>query len=309
MSVPRRVVSLLPAATEMVCALGAGDRLVGRSHECDVPPQVSALPVCSRPRAPLEGPVAVIDDRVRDLVRHGLSVFEVDAQRLRDLQPDLIITQTQCEVCAVSLAEVEAAVRTWSGTAPAVLSLEATALRDVLADVQRVADALGCPQEGQRLRAEMRTRMRAIDGTANGVAGAPTVVCIEWVEPLMVAGNWVPELVDLAGGDDRLGTPGEHSPVVAWERVREADPDVLVVMPCGFDLARSCETAGHLRSLPGYGELRAAACGEVYATDGHRYFNRPGPSLVESLEILAEIFHPQRFDFGHEDEGWKRAAR
>lgn len=308
MSPPARVVSLLPAATETVCALGAGERLVGRSHECDVPPEVAALPVCSRPREPLHGSDAEIDDRVRDLVRRGLSVFEVDADRLRALAPDLVITQAQCEVCAVSLAEVEAALGEWTGAAPAVLSLEPSALRDVLADVQRVADALGEADAGRRLRAAMRERMRAIDGEANGVPGAPTVACIEWVSPLMAAGNWVPELVDLAGGDDRLGKAGEHSPVIEWERVREEDPDVLLVMPCGFDLARSVDSAASLAALPGYDDLRAVKTGEVYAADGHRHFNRPGPRLVESLEILAEIFHPQRFSFGHEGEGWRRIA-
>jgi len=308
MSPPARVVSLLPAATEMVCALGAGDRLVGRSHECDFPPEVAALPVCSRPREALDGSDAHIDRRVRDLVRRGLAVFEVDEERLRDLAPDLVITQAQCEVCAVSLGEVEAALREWTGGAPALLSLQPAALRDVLGDVQRVADALDRGDEGRRLRADMRTRMRDIDGQANGVPGAPTVICIEWVSPLMAAGNWVPELVDLAGGDERLGKAGEHSPVIEWQRVREEDPDVLLVMPCGFDLARSVESAAHLAALPGYGDLRAVQAGEVYAVDGHRYFNRPGPRLVDSLEILAEIFHPQRFEFAHEGQGWTRLA-
>jgi len=308
MSDPARVVSLLPAATEMVYALGAGDRLVGRSHECDVPQAVTAVPVCSRPREALDGPEERIDDRVRDLVRRGLSVFEVDAERLRELAPDLVITQAQCEVCAVSLREVESALAEWTGAAPAVLSLEPAALRDVLADVQRVADALGLGDAGRRLRAGMRERMRAVDGEANGLPGAPTVACIEWVSPLMAAGNWVPELVDLAGGDDRLGRAGEHSPVIEWQRVIDEDPDVLLVMPCGFDLARSMESAARLAKLPGYDDLRAVLGAEVYAADGHRYFNRPGPRLVESLEILAEIFHPERFAFGHEGTAWTRVA-
>ncbi len=306
MTAPRRVVTLLPGATEIVCALGARDRLVGRSHECDHPAGVDVLPACSRSRVALEGGGRDIDDRVRDIVRRGLSVYEVLDHVLRPLAPDLIVTQVQCEVCAVSLKDVEAALRTWTGSQPALVSLEPDALRDVFADVQRVADALDLADAGRRLRAEMRVRMRDIDVRANGVPGAPTVICIEWIDPLMAAGNWVPELVDLAGGDDRLGKAGAHSPWIEWQQVRDADPDVILVMPCGFDLQRTCREADALRTLPGFEDLHAVRSGQVYAADGHHYFNRPGPRLVESLEILAEIFHPERFDFGHEGTGWSR---
>jgi iron complex transport system substrate-binding protein len=155
----------------------------------------------------------------------------------------------------------------------------------------------------------MRQRMRDIDGAANGLPGAPTVVCVEWVEPLMAAGNWVPELVDLAGGDNRLGRAGAHSPRIEWQQVLDEDPDVLLVMPCGFDLLRSCGEAASLAALPGFSDLRAVRADEVYALDGHQFFNRPGPRLVESLEILAEIFRPDRFQFGHEGVGWRRVRR
>lgn len=306
MSAPQRVVSLLPGATEIVCALGARERLVGRSHECDVPSDVASLSVCSQPRTELQGTSVQIDDKVRELVRQGLSVFKVLDDALKRCEPDLIITQLQCEVCAVSAAEVEAAVAQWTGNKPQILSLEPNALRDIFSDIQSIADALGLASAGQKLRAEMRERMRDIDGEANGVAGAPTVVCIEWVEPLMTAGNWVPELVDFAGGDNRLGKAGEHSPWIDWQQVLDEDPDVLVVMPCGFDLARTCSEAQQLFSRPGYDQLSAVRTDQVYAVDGHHFFNRPGPRLVESLEILAEIFHPQRFDFGHQENAWVR---
>jgi len=305
-STPRRVVSLLPAATEIVCALGAGERLVGRSHECDFPLDVRTLPVCSRPRSPMGGSGATVDRQVREIIGQGLSVFEVLAERLQELKPDLVVTQVQCEVCAVSLAEVEAALCEWTGEQPRIVTLEPAALRDVMADVQGIADALDLGAEGARLRAAMRQRMRDIDGAANGLPGAPTVVCVEWIEPLMVAGNWVPELVDLAGGNDRLGRAGAHSPCVAWQQVLDEDPDVLLVMPCGFDLPRACREAATLETLPGFAELSCVQTGELYAVDGHQFFNRPGPRLVESLEILAEIFHPERFHFGHEGTGWRR---
>ena len=306
MSTAQRIVSLLPSATEIICALGAQDRLVGRSHECDMPAAAQLLPVCSRPRADMHGSSVQIDDTVRDLVRQGLSVFEVLAEQLRHLEPDLIVTQVQCAVCAVSYAEVEAALGAWTGSKPAILSLAPNALADVFTDIQNVAKALQLEQAGQRLRADMREQMRAIDGAANGIAGAPTVVCLEWIEPLMAAGNWIPELVDFAGGDNRLGKRGEHSPWIEWQQVVDVDPDVLVIMPCGFDLQRTRTQAHALLSLPGYQELNAVRCNQVFAVDGHNFFNRPGPRLTQSLEILAEIFHPDRFDFGHAGLAWSK---
>ena len=305
-SAKQRVVSLLPGATEIVCALGARERLVGRSHECDMPADVSSLTVCSRPRADLQGNSVQINDKVRDLVRQGLSVFEVLDDALKQCKPDLIITQVQCEVCAVSYAEVEAAVAHWTGAKPQILSLEPNALRDIFSDIQNIADALELASAGRQLRADMRERMRDIDGEANGIPGAPTVVCLEWIEPLMTAGNWVPELVDFAGGDNRLGKAGEHSPWIDWQQVLDEDPDVLLIMPCGFDLARTRNEAAQLFSQPGYAQLSAVRTDQVYAVDGHHFFNRPGPRLVESLEILAEIFHPDRFDFGHQKKAWVR---
>jgi iron complex transport system substrate-binding protein len=306
MSGAQRVVSLLPSATEIICALGAQDRLVGRSHECDVPATVQQLPVCSRPRTAMQGSSAQIDGKVRDLVRQGLSVFEVLTEQLQDVKPDLIVTQTQCAVCAVSHAQLQAALCEWTGSEPEILSLEPNALRDVFADIQKVANALQLEQAGQRLRAQMRGHMRAIDSEANGIAGAPTVVCLEWIEPLMVAGNWVPELVDFAGGDNRLGKPGEHSAWIEWQQVLDEDPDVLVIMPCGFDLGRSSVEARRLFSLPGYDQLSAVRGDQVFVVDGHNYFNRPGPRLLQSLEILVEIFHPDRFDFGHSGRAWAK---
>jgi iron complex transport system substrate-binding protein len=306
MSTAQRIVSLLPSATEIICALGAQDRLVGRSHECDVPAAVQQLPVCSQPRADMHGSSVEIDGSVRDLVRQGLSVFEVLTEELRQAKPDLIVTQVQCEVCAVSYAQLEAALSAWTGDKPAILSLEPKALRDVFADIQNLANALQLEQAGERLRAGMREQMRAIDGTANGIAGAPTVVCLEWIEPLMAAGNWVPELVDFAGGDNRLGKSGEHSPWIEWSQVLDVDPDVLVIMPCGFDLQRTTSQARQLLCLPGYQDLNAVRCDQVFAVDGHNFFNRPGPRLVQSLEILAELFHPERFDFGHAEHAWTK---
>ena len=306
---PERVVSLIPAATEIVYALDCGERVVGRSHECDHPDDVRSRPVCTAAKLDAAGPSAEIDRRVKAIVAEALSVYRVDEALLERLAPDLILTQTQCEVCAVSFAEVEQAVAAWSGTAPAIVSLAPGTLEEVWADIDRVARALGVAARGQALVAELERRVAAIAAAAapaSGTESPPTVACIEWIEPLMAAGNWVPQLVEMAGGADLFGEAGRHAPWMTWDQLRRADPEVIVVMPCGFDIARSRHELGALVERPGWAELGAVGTERVFITDGNQYFNRPGPRLVESLEILAEILHPSLFHFGHEGAGWVR---
>lgn len=306
---PKRVVSLIPAATEIVYALDCGERVVGRSHECDYPDDVRSRPVCTAAKLDAAGPSAEIDRRVKAIVAEALSVYRVDEALLERLAPDLILTQTQCEVCAVSFAEVEQAVAAWSGTAPAIVSLAPGTLEEVWADIDRVARALGVAARGQALVAELERRAAAIAAAAapaSGTESPPTVACIEWIEPLMAAGNWVPQLVEMAGGADLFGEAGRHAPWMTWDQLRRADPEVIVVMPCGFDIARSRHELGALVERPGWAELGAVGAERVFITDGNQYFNRPGPRLVESLEILAEILHPSLFHFGHEGAGWVR---
>jgi iron complex transport system substrate-binding protein len=301
-----RVVSLLSSATEIAAALGAGDRLVGRSHECDYPPWVQALPACSAPVIDTAAPSRLIDASVKDLVARALSVYRVDGEALRALHPDIILTQTQCEVCAVSPRDIEAAVGELTGVAAEIVSLQPDRLADVWADIRRVAAALGLAEAGERLVGELEARMGAVAAEAAAAPDRPRTACIEWIDPLMAAGNWMPELVAMAGGENVFGAAGRHSPWLEFEALRAADPEIVLIMPCGFDMARSEAEMPALAERAGWGDLAAVRAGRVYLVDGNQYFNRPGPRLAESLEILAEILHPGRFAFGHEGTGWRR---
>lgn len=302
-----RVVSLIASATEIVCALGFREALVGRSHECDWPPGIDELPAVTGPKFPTDGTSYEIDQRVRALVAEALSVYRVDVDALAELEPDVIVTQAQCEVCAVSLRDVEAALAEWTGERPRVVSLEPNALADVWDDVHRVAAALGEPERGNALVEELSGRMRQLAERARGLADRPSVACIEWIDPLMAAGNWMPELVAMAGGENLFGGAGEHSPGMEWADLVDADPDVLFVSPCGFDLEKTRSEMAALVGREGWTDLRAARSGRVALADGVAWFNRPGPRLVESLEILAEILHPGAFDLGWRGEAWEWA--
>lgn len=305
MSAPPRVVSLLGSATEIVCALGLESRLVGRSHECDYPPSVRRLPVCSEPEIDVTRRSAEIDRDVTERVKAGLSVYKVSEAVLRELQPDVILTQTQCEVCAVTPRDVENAVCEWTGRRPRIVSLEPLRLADVWQDIRRVGAALDAEQHADELVARLEERMRAVVERTRAIGERPQVACIEWVDPLMGAGNWIPELVEMAGGENLFGAAGAHAPRLEWERVVRADPRVLAVMPCGYDLATTRRDAALLAARPEWPRLRAVREGRVAVIDGNQYLNRSGPRLAESLEILAEILHPGAFDFGHQGRGWE----
>jgi iron complex transport system substrate-binding protein len=301
-----RIVSLIASATEIVCALGFEEHLVGRSHECDFPESVKRLPVCTAPRFDVHGSSAEIDQRVKAALQEGSSVYRVDADLLRQLRPDVIVTQSQCAVCAVSLRDVEQAVCQWLDSCPQLVSLEPNCLADVWTDIARVAEALGATPRGAELIARLQSRICDIADRARAIPHRPTVACLEWIEPLMAAGNWVPELVALGGAVDLFGTAGRHAPGMTWEQVRERDPEVIVSLPCGLDLGRTRTEMAALTERPGWREMRAVQTGRVYVADGNQFFNRPGPRLVESQEILAEIFHPGTFAFGHQGTGWEQ---
>lgn len=301
-----RIVSLIASATEIVCALGFEDELVGRSHECDYPPSVERLPVCTAPKFPVHGSSADIDRRVKDLLQEATSVYRVDTDLLRSLRPDVIVTQTQCAVCAVSQDDVERALSDWLGGRPQLVSLNPNALADVWADIERVAQALDVPGRGKQLIERLQKRMEAIAAQAGSLASRPGVACLEWLDPLMAAGNWMPELVERAGGRNLFGEIGRHSPHLSWDELRARDADFIFALPCGFDLTRTRQEMLTLTRHPRWTDLKAVRTGQVFATDGNQYFNRPGPRLVESVEILAEILHPERFHFGHEGSGWER---
>jgi iron complex transport system substrate-binding protein len=280
---PKRIVSLIASATEIVFELGLGEFLVGRSHECDYPVGVLDLPCCTRPRFDCSGNSSEIDLLVKQSLRDALSIYEVFDDVLQGLQPTHIITQTQCEVCAVSLRDVEQSVASRLKSCPKIIALAPNSLADIWDDFRRVADAVGVDAEPTIAR--LLSRILRVRGGA-GTGARPTVACIEWLEPLMAAGNWVPELVELAGGENLFGKAGQHSPWMTWEELLAADPDIVIAMPCGFSIERTLPEMHWLTERPGYPNLRA-----VYVVDGNQYFNRPGPRVVESLEILSDIFN------------------
>lgn len=303
-----RVVSLLASGTEFVCALGFGDALVGRSHECDFPAVIAGLPALTAPKWPFDGTSYEIDQKVRAVLQEGLSIYRVDGEALRALRPDVIITQSQCEVCAVSLGDLERAAGGWIGGDVRVVNLAPFTLDDAWGDARRIAAALGAPERGVALVAALRARLAALAARAGGAERKPRVAFVEWIDPIFMGGNWMPELIRSAGGEPLFGTPGVHSGVIDWEALRAADPDVIVVSPCGFGLERIRAEFPALAARPGWRELAAVRAGRVYLADGNAYFNRSGPRLVESAEMLAEMLHPGRFNFGHEGVGWERAA-
>ena len=301
-----RIVSLIASATEIVHALEMGPHQVGRSHECDFPDSVLSLPICTAPTLSISGNSQEIDTRVKETLRKALSVYEVFDEVLEQLQPTHIITQSQCEVCAVSLREVEEAVGKRLSCQPTLVSLQPDGLDDVWKDMGLVADSLGIEAKGEELVESLSQQMDRISGRAQATDQRPRVACVEWLEPLMAAGNWMPELVGMAGGENVLGESGKHSSWMSWEELCQSDPEILVVLPCGFDMKRTQEEMYWLTDRSEWSSLKAVKSNRVYITDGHQYFNRPGPRLVESLQILGEIIHPEVFDADLEGIGWQR---
>jgi iron complex transport system substrate-binding protein len=289
----------------MVCALGRESDLVGRSHECDYPASIRKLSVCTESIIDSDASSAEIDKNVKTHLKNGLSLFKIKEDLLNQLKPDIVLTQSHCDVCAVSTKDVEKKLgKTW-GKDVAVVSLGGTTMADIWNDMARVAKKLGVPDGGESVIKRFKQQMADVAAKARASDERPRVACIEWLDPLMIAGNWVPELVEMAGGVDVLGRAGEHSDWIGWERIVEKDPDIIVVMPCGFGINRARKEMGPLLKKPEWLALQAVNNNRVFIVDGNQYFNRPGPRLVESMEILAEIFHPEMFDFGQKMTGWQ----
>ena len=301
---PKKIISLLPAATEIVCALGLEQNLVGRSHECDFPPTVKQLPVCSEANIPDNLSSAAIDVKVKELLTDALSVYTVKRDVIKQLSPDVVITQAQCEVCAVSLREVEEALEDYLDKQSTIISLQPDSLDSIFNNIREVAAVLNVSENGEQLIEDLQQRVDIIRHKLKFMENKPTVACIEWLEPMMVSGNWVPELVSIAGGVPILAENGKHSPYVKWEDIQQQDPDVIIVMPCGFSVERTMKEVNLLLQLPGFTEMKAVKNDRFYIVDGNQYFNRPGPRIVDSIEILAEIIHPKQFIFGYEGDGW-----
>jgi iron complex transport system substrate-binding protein len=302
-----RIVSLLPSATEIVCALGLRPKLVGISHECDFPADVVGLPVLTEPKIAVDGASAEIHDAVEHIVREGVSVYRLRIEILRDLRPDLIVTQDHCEVCAVSLEDVSHAVTRVLAQPVHIVSLRPTRLGDLWTEIARVAAAAGAPAAAPPVVAGLRARLEALAARARGASHRPRVAFIEWMEPLMLGGNWVPDLVSLAGGSDEGPVPpGAHSAWIDWPALARYRPEVIVISPCGFSLSQTRRDLPRLTSHPEWHTLPAVSAGRVFVVDGSTYFNRPGPRLVESAEILAHLLHPEVFAAPH--DGWVRLA-
>jgi iron complex transport system substrate-binding protein len=264
--------------------------------------EIQSLPVCTSARIDPAASSVEIDRQIKSLLQRALSIYEVDAARIEQLRPNLILTQDQCEVCAVTVDDLRNALP----HAPEILSVSPRCLADVWRDIQTISDAVGAGEEGRARLSQLKHRVVDVIQKTCMIKKRPTVACVEWLEPLMAAGNWVPEMVDLAGGRDLLGAAGGHSAWLEWEKFARSDADVIVLMPCGLGLERTRQESSFLTNRPGWRELRAVKSKNVFVADGNHYFNRPGPRVVESIEILAEILHPKLFSFGHEHRAWSR---
>jgi iron complex transport system substrate-binding protein len=310
-----RIVSLLASATEMIAALGCLDQLVGRSHECDYPPEVLTLPVVSTVQINTNTSSAQIDDQIKQLAHEALipedaalralSIYAIDIEQLQALRPDVIFTQTQCEVCAVSERDVMQAIKHLTGLQPRIVSLSPHRLSDVWEDILRVGQALErCAQAEMLVQSYQQRLTRLQDATAT-LGTKLCVTVLEWLDPLMAAGNWTPELVVYAGGVNVFGEVGLHSPWLGWEELQAADPDVLVLSPCGFTLERTLLDVPLLQQHPAWYALSAVKHGRIYAIDGNAYLNRSGPRLVESAELLARVLWQGQIDIDVNDNAWR----
>lgn len=299
-----KIVSLLASGTELVAALGLGERLVGRSHECDHPAWVKRLPALSQPAFDIHGTSAEIDARVRERLHAGLPLYQVDEAALAALQPDIIITQTHCEVCAVSPGDVAHGVAA-KLERHQVVALSTGTVDGILDGFTRVAEVLGAAEAGRALVADIRARLAAVAALTRPLR-RQRVACLEWIAPLFEMGNWGPEIVEVAGGQSLLSAPGAHSTTLPFEALEKADPEIIVVAPCGFDLRRTLAELPALTERPGWRALRAVRAGRAFAADGNFYFNRSGPMLFDTPEILAEMLHPEQFPPHHEGTIWRR---
>ena len=299
----KKVLSLLSSTTEVVYALGCEDQLVGRSHECDYPPAVITLPICTEPKFNVDGSSIEVDGQVKSILQNALSVYYINEDLLKELKPDIILTQSQCEVCAVSEKDVKSVVKNITGINPDIISVEPNSVKDIFKDIKIIAEALNVVDKGADLIDFMKNRIRTLKKSYD-VKSELTVAAIEWIDPLMAAGNWVPELIEMAGGINLFGEAGKHSPWMEYKDLIEKDPHTIIIMPCGYNIQKSIIEIDSLIKQKGWKEINAVQNDKVYITDGNQFFNRPGPRIIESLEILIEIFHNDKTDFKHIDSGW-----
>lgn len=288
-----------------MCTLGLQDRLVARSHECNFPESVRALPTVTAPKYSVEPGESSgdIQDKISFLLRNALSIYEVDVQLLSELRPDIILTQNHCEVCAVSESDLDQSVRQALGPDTEIISTSPNNIDTIFSSFQQVSGQLGVPARGRDLVRQIQSRFDEIEKRTENEK-KPTVVSVEWIDPLMTGGNWMPELVKIAGGVNLLSSAGKHSEWIEWEAIQQVDPDILLVVPCGYSISQTLNEMNALEANSGWHDLEAVRNNNVYILDGDHYFNRPGPRLKESGEILAHIFHPSLFKNGENSSGW-----
>lgn len=295
---PCRIASLLAGATEILCGLGVAEKIVGISHECDWPADVLDRPRLTQSRIDDSQSSDAIDAQVKSMTRDGAALYEVDAATLRSLRPDVIVTQAQCDVCAVSYDDVLRIVGESDELSESrIVAMNPMCLDDVLRDITVIGSAIEAADAANRYVERLQRRLAQVaERTAKAGGERPRVICIEWIEPLMVSANWMPDLIHAAGGRCDITESGRHSSYTDWSDVVKYDPEVIVVSPCGFDLARTLSEAKALRRLPGWSDLRAVKNHRVFAVDGNAYFNRSGPRLVDSVELLAKAIYGQPTD-------------
>jgi iron complex transport system substrate-binding protein len=289
-----RIISLLPSATEIIYALGLGEHLIGVSHDCDFPYEATLKPKLSQALVNSDMPSDEIDAIVREQLHNGLSVYHIDTQALQKLEPDIILTQELCEVCAPSYDQVLQAAKIF-GDRTKVVSLEPHTLEEILENILLVGELTNRAEIAENAVQSLRARLDKIVTMTAEMEQRPKVACIEWLSPVMVGGHWVPQMVEYAGGEDWLGDLGEPSKEIAWGDVLTYDPDILVCMPCGFDVSRALEEMHLMIEREGWEDLKAVKNGQVYVMNGTAYFNRPGPRIITGLEIMAQIIHPDYF--------------
>ena len=301
----KKIVTLIPSATEIVAFLGYKKSIVGRSHECDYPKDLENIIKLTSPKINVDGTSIEIDKQINTILENSLSVYKVDVEQLKILNPDFVVTQSQCEVCAVSFSEVEDIVAKHLNKKTKIISLQPNTLSEVFNDIRRVAKTIDVNEEiYNKLIYSLEKRVENIKNK-NQVQKKPTVACIEWIDPLMAAGNWIPEMVKISGGEDVFGKSGKDSHWIKFNHIKEYNPDIIVFLPCGFDIIKTKEEVDNLIIKNNeWKNLKAFKNENLFILDGNQYFNRPGPRLIESIEIFAEIFQPKLFNFNHEKSGW-----
>ena len=303
-----RIGSLLPGATEIAFALGLGDDVVGVTHECDYPAEAREKPVVVHSSIDAKRMTSIEIDRwVSKTIQSNQSLYVIDEERLCEAAPDVILTQGLCDVCAIDYNEVVNASKSLPKT-PTIVSLTPTCLTDVLNDIARVGEATGQGHRAERLVQELEQRIFAVREQIARSSGRPRVACLEWFDPIYAAGHWVPEMVELAGGQDVLGRKGEPSAKTEWNKVVDLAPDVMILMPCGFDVSQTLRGAPALKQLEGWRDLPAVKAANVFAANGHAFFSRPGPRLVDGLDILAHVIHPEVFPMQPSPDALQRVA-